>query len=408
MGRTADVVIVGAGIPGLALALELQQRKISTLLLDARKGVEAVPRGITLQPNGLGALDKLGVLERARQSGSQTRIFEIRGWDGELLLEADYGLLDHPHNYLLTVNASELALLLRYKAERSGAEVDWGARFHELIRNDGKVQGVSFEAEGGIDQVACSVVVGADGPQSQVRASMGAKVESRKYPDSFVVGLVGSVSGVEGRARQYQDPGKMLGIMPAGPEATYIFYSVGSRTFDEMKREGLEQFKAEISQVAPETSEAFASVAAWTKLAYFTPSYVKVDPWVGNGVALLGDSAHTFHPHAGQGLNLSLQDALVLADVIEKCIKSGDISANALEEYQTRQRMFAEVIGQHADYSARYALSSNWLVRILNRRALRKLQKNKKLLRQALELTAGVFDKKPGLVRLARIGGILP
>ncbi len=408
MERTADVVIIGAGIPGLALALELQQRKISTLLLDARKGVEAIPRGLTLQPNGLEALEKLGVLERARQAGSQTRIFEIRGWDGALLLEADYGLLDHPHNYLLTVNASELDVLLRYKAEQSGAEVHWGARFQDLVRNDGVVQGVSFQTERETEQVACSLVVGADGPQSQVRATIGAKVESRKYPDSFVVGLMGPVSGLEGRARQYQDPGKMLGLMPAGPEATYLFHCVGPRSFDEMKTQGLRQFKAEILEVAPETGEAFASVEAWTKLAYFTPSYVKVNPWVADGVALLGDSAHTFHPHAGQGLNLSLQDALVLAEVIEKCLKSGDASARALQEYQTRQQMFAEVIGRHADYSARYALSNNWLVRRLNRRALRRLQRNPELLKQALELTAGVFEKKPGLIRLGRIGGILP
>lgn len=408
MERTADVVIIGAGIPGLALALELQQRKISTLLLDARKGAEAIPRGLTLQPNGLETLDRLGVLDRVRQAGSQTRIIEVRGWNGELLLEADYGLLEHPHNYLLTVDASQLDLLLRYKAEQSGAEVHWGTRFQDLIRDNGQLQGVSFEAERQSGQVGCSMVVGADGPQSLVRASMGAKVKSRKYPDSFVVGLIGAVSGLEGRARQYQAPGKMLGLMPAGPGTTYFFHCVGSRSFDEMKREGLEPFKAEILQAAPETSEAFGPVAAWTRLAYFTPSYNRVDPWVDQGVALLGDSAHTFHPHAGQGLNLSLQDALVLAEVIEKYLKSGDTSAAALGEYQAKRQMFAEVIGRHADYSARYALSGNWLIRRLSRRALRRLGKNQKLLKQALELTAGVFDKKPSLLRLARIGGILP
>jgi len=56
----------------------------------------------------------------------------------------------------------------------------------------------------------------------------------------------------------------------------------------------------------------------------------QVDPWVGNGVALLGDSAHTFHPHAGQGVNLSLQDALALADVIADALNAGDTSAKRL------------------------------------------------------------------------------
>jgi 6-methylpretetramide 4-monooxygenase len=403
------VAIVGAGVTGLALALALREKNISTILLDARRNVEVASRGVTLQPNGLEALDKLGVLDRVREGGSEARIFEIRNPEGKLLLEADYGLLNHPQNYLLTVNASDLDLALRYKAEQSGAEVVWGATFQNLVgSNDGKVEGVSFQTDEGNDQVSAKVVVGADGAQSRVRSSMGVKVETKKYEDSFITGLAGPVTGLEGRARQYQDPGIMLGVMPTGPEATYFFYSVGSRSFDEIKKAGIERVKQELTQLAPEAGNAFAGIQAWTKLAYFTPTYVKVDRWVDNGVVLLGDAVHTFHPHAGQGLNLSFQDALVLADVIEKASKTGDTSAKALMEYQTRQKMYADVIGMHADYSARYALSRNWLIKRLNRRAMKKLNKDKNLLRETLEIVAGVFQKKPSLIKLARIGGLLP
>src|SRR5438552_19191403 len=76
----ADVVIVGAGIAGSALALELQKRNISTLLLDRRKGLDATPRGITFQPNGLEALEKIGVLDSVQQMGSAERILEVRDW----------------------------------------------------------------------------------------------------------------------------------------------------------------------------------------------------------------------------------------------------------------------------------------------------------------------------------------
>ncbi len=407
MGRSTDVAIIGAGIAGLALAVALQERKISTVLLDGRRSVDTTPRGLTLQPNGMEALDKLGVLDKTRKTGSQASVFEIRSWNGELLLEADYGLLDHPHNYLLTVNSSELDVLLRYMVEKTGAEFVWGARFQDLVRNDGRVEGVTFETNGETDQITASVVVGADGPQSRVRDAIGSKTEAHKYPDAFLVGLVGPVEGLEGRARQYQHPRKMLGIMPMGP-ATYLHHCVGPRSFEEVKRLGLDQFRAEVTEAAPEMEDALRSVEAWARFAYFMPSRIRVERWVDNGVALLGDSAHTVHPHSGQGLNLSLQDALVLAEVIENCVKTGDFSAKALREYQSKRELYADVIGRHAHYAATYALSQHWLVRWLNRRALRKLQKNQKLLKQALELTAGVFEKKPGLFTLARIGGILP
>src|SRR2546430_10327529 len=163
----------------------------------------------------------------------------------------------------------------------------------------------------------------------------------------------------------------MLEIMPAGPGATYIFYCVGNRSFEELKKEGLEHFKDEVTQAASELTHAFGTMEAWTRIAYFTPSFVRVDPWVGNGVALLGDSAHTFHPHAGQGVNLSLQDALALADVIADALGAGDPSAKRLSHYQSSRKMFADVIGQHAHYTSTYALSNNWLIKRLNRRALK-------------------------------------
>ena len=404
----ADVVIIGAGIAGSALAFELQKRNISTLLLDRRRGLDSTPRGITFQPNGLEALEKIGVLDSILRMGSAERILEVKDWNGEVLLEADYGLLEHPQNYIMTADAVQVEHLLGYKAEDLGARTVWNTRFQEIIWDNGIAQGVRCEVEGGPSEIKASIVVGADGPQSRVRESIGAATKTKKYSDSFMVGLIGPVSELKDRARQYQAPGKMLGIMPAGPGATYIFYSVGNRSFEDLKKDGLGNFKAEVTQAAPELADAFGAMEAWTRIAYFTPSFIKVDPWVGNGVSLLGDSAHTFHPHAGQGVNLSLQDALALAGVIADALSAGDTSAMKLSQYQSSRKMFADVIGQHAHYTSTYALSNNWLIKRLNRRALRKMQNNPKLMKAALEITAGIFTKKPGVIEQARIGGILP
>jgi 2-polyprenyl-6-methoxyphenol hydroxylase-like FAD-dependent oxidoreductase len=355
----------------------------------------------------LAVLEKLGALSRAKEVGSASQILEVKSWAGEVLLEADYGLLEHPQNYLLTANATEVERLLVYLAEKAGAKVLWGSSFQELTMTEGKVDGVVFETDGVTDQIQASVVVGADGPQSRVRASIGVDVKTKKYPDSFLVGLAGPTN-LEGRARQYQHPGKMLGIMPSGPEATYFFYCVGPRSFESVKKEGLASFRAEVVQAAPEMADAFTGVEAWTRMAYFTPSFIQVDRWVGNGVALLGDSAHTIHPHAGQGVNLALEDAVALGETIDKCRVAGDFSQASLLEYEKARKVRAEVIGKHANYTVTYALSDNWLIKRLNRRALLKLNKDKKLQKKALEITAGIFEKKPGLVTLAKIGGILP
>lgn len=406
--QKTDVVIVGSGIAGLALALELQKKGASTLLLDRRSRPETTPRGITFQPNGLEALDRIGVLDKVRRLGSTERILEVKDWTGELLLEADYSVLDHPQNYIMTANAADIEQVLSLEAENAGARMVWGAGFQEILWDNGVARGVRAKTGDGTTEINSSFVIGADGPQSKVRTSIGATVKTTKYDDSFVVGMVGPVRELGDRARQYQAPGRMLGIMPSGPLASYFFYCVGERSFDDLKREGVDKFRAEVTEAAPEMSDAFGNVEAWTKIAYFTPSFIRVDPWVGNGVALLGDSAHTFHPHAGQGVNLSLQDALALSEVISDAIEAGDSSAARLAAYQNQRKMYADVIGQHAHYTSTYALSKNWLIRRLNRRALKKMQKNRELMKRALEITAGVFTKKPGLIEEARMGGILP
>jgi len=409
------VAIVGAGVTGLALAIALRQNGLSCVLLDARRNVESIPRGLTLQPNGLEALDKLGLLNKVTNGGERVQNFEIRSLGGQLLLDADYGLLDHPQNYLMTVNTTDLDLALRYKAEQSGAEVVWGAAFLDLVRNDGTIQGLNYETKEGKETIGASIVVGADGAQSPVRNAMSSRVASKKYSDSFIVGLAGpgdnysrSNQTLRGKAREYQDPGVMLGLMPVGQNSTYFFYAVGSRSFDDIKKAGLPELQKELSKIAPESKEAFSSLQAWTRIGYFVPTYSKVDAWVGDGIALLGDSAHTFHPHAGQGQNLSLQDSLVLADVIRKANDAHNFSTGVLGEYEKRQKMYAEVIGMHADYSARFALSGNWMLKRLNMRVLKKLSRDRKLLKANLEIIAGIFQKRPGIIKLARMGGILP
>src|SRR5882672_8893070 len=173
LARYADVVVVGAGIAALALAIELQKKGISTILLERQKGPEGIPRGLTFQPNGLAVLEKLEALGRAKEVGSASQILEVKSWEGEVLLEADYSLLEHPQNYLLTANATEIERLLVYLAEKAGASVLWGTSFQEILLNGGQTEGVVYETEGGRDEIKAPLVVGADGPQSHIRTSMG-------------------------------------------------------------------------------------------------------------------------------------------------------------------------------------------------------------------------------------------
>src|SRR5437879_13242709 len=103
------------------------------VMLERERSPEGIRRGLSFQLNGLAVLEKLGALGRAKEVGSASQILEVKSWEGEVLLEADYGLLEHPQNYLLTANATEIERLLVYLAEKVGEQVLWGASFQEVM-----------------------------------------------------------------------------------------------------------------------------------------------------------------------------------------------------------------------------------------------------------------------------------
>src|SRR2546429_2871600 len=102
-----DIAIVGGGVGGLALGCALAE-KYHVLIIEARPRIIPSKRGLSLQANGLEALQKLDLLERVTSIGVKTRHVEWYEISGNLLADLDYSIMDHPYNYVLTLVPSEL------------------------------------------------------------------------------------------------------------------------------------------------------------------------------------------------------------------------------------------------------------------------------------------------------------
>src|SRR2546427_1626640 len=101
-----DIVIVGGGVGGLALGYALAD-KYSVLIIEARPRIVPSKRGLSLQANGLEALQKLDLLERVAPIGVKTSHIAWYEIGGNLLADLDYSILDHAYSYILTLVPSE-------------------------------------------------------------------------------------------------------------------------------------------------------------------------------------------------------------------------------------------------------------------------------------------------------------
>jgi len=385
-----DVVIVGAGIGGLALGCALASNGRKTCVLEGRPRVTPSKRGLTLQPNGLETLQKLGLLDQVVRIGAKTTRLTWLEIGGGPLVTFDYSILDHPHNYLLTVVPSELELVLRKAFSSRGGMIYDSTFFREILRTRFG-QAIKAERNGSPVEFSAKIIIGADGENSRVRQALGIPAHVRKYPDDFLFMLAGPVASFQIEARQYVARGKMAGFFPTRA-STYIFYYLPGRRLQQFKSQKLESFLNELANIEPEVSDFLGSLRSWEDITHVSARRIDVNSWVADGAALLGDAVHALDPSWAQGANMALQDAAALSSTIERCFALDDFSANVLKNYERMRRKQAEFVQREAERTAQLTATENSFYYWLGKRVLKRAGRNTELMRIALQASCGLTD----------------
>jgi len=203
--------------------------------------------------------------------------------------------------------------------------------------------------------------------------------------------LIGPVDAIRQEARQYFTRGKMLGLYPT-PTSTYVFYYLPKRKFNDLRSRGLESFKKELGKIEPEVSDSLDNLHSWEDVSHAAAKRVDVENWVLDRAALMGDAVHALDPAWAQGANLTLQDAAVLADTIERCFQSGDFSASALRPYELARRKHARFVQDQSERTAQVTTTENRSYFWLGKRLIRKTGADRRLMEIALKASSGLTD----------------
>jgi 2-polyprenyl-6-methoxyphenol hydroxylase-like FAD-dependent oxidoreductase len=331
LGGVDRIVVVGAGIGGLAASIILSRGGAHVTLVERSERASEVGAALALQANGMAVLDRLGLLGRVAAESSRIDRMDIRTTTGRLLLSSampDFGGgLDHA----LAVRRTVLhRLLLDAATSSDGVETRFGCK---VVRADADGSVTLDCSSQGVAPVIlrADLVVGADGAGSAVRGT-GGFVSRVSQGSTYVRTLV---SGrLNGPLAEYWTPLGSFGHAPLGNNAAYVWAAADAAAVrDAVTRRHLAAFVRAWAAVLP-LAVKLGSVASFDDLLINTVRRVDCRRWFSGRLVLLGDAAHAMAPNLGQGANSALVDAVVLADAL---VGAPSVE-EALRRYDERRR----------------------------------------------------------------------
>ncbi|SEA26349.1 MULTISPECIES: FAD-dependent monooxygenase [unclassified Mycobacterium] len=352
---TAPVVIVGAGLGGLAAAIALQQSGRHAIVVDKTRELGEVGGPLGISPPTLRLFGEWGMLEQFNRISSATRYFETHDQAGHVESVADYAAIPEigsEHGRFgyadaelspRTVHRADLHALMVAHLGRD--RVRLRHQLTGLVEHDDHVD-LTF-ADGAV--IPTQLVIGADGLRSTVRGLFSD--DSINYCGSVIFRAVSPVDCLgarpNDRLRSWHsaDDARHVIAMPvrAGRQVA-VDATLG---IDEPPLH-LWSARADLAALARQFDDFETVVGQLIRGAagpvYMHPVYDR-DPiarWTTARVALLGDAAHPMTPFGGQGANQAIQDGAELARQLTDA-QDGDVAA-ALQRYQAvRTAQTAEI-----------------------------------------------------------------
>lgn len=363
MAAPLDVLVVGAGPTGLALAAQLCAYGIPFRVVDRSLDRVRESRALVVQPRTLEALAGFGVTDELVARGNPA--IRIRMHLPKRVIRIplfDIGLTDTAYPFLLFLSQAETESVLSAHLSARDVVVERGT---ELVRLEQKGSYVACHlrhGDGTEEVVEARYVVGCDGAHSAVRAQAGIGFDGYAYPQTFLLADL-EVDGLEpGAVHTYMSGEGMLFFFPLGSPATWRL----------------------LTMRPPEAPDAEVTLESLQQLAdrYSTERLTLRDPvWMtdfrlhnrgathyrAGSCFLVGDAAHIHSPAGGQGMNTGIQDALNLGWKLALCCR-GEAPDELLDTYEAERAPVGRSVLRFTDRAFTFGTSRHPLVRLARTR----------------------------------------
>jgi 2-polyprenyl-6-methoxyphenol hydroxylase-like FAD-dependent oxidoreductase len=359
-----DVLIIGAGPTGLALACQFVRYGIDFVMIEKREGVTAYSKALGVHARTLEIYEQLGLAQQAvEQRAIAGKARMLKG--GEVRAELDLsnlgvGLTAYP--YVLFLEQSKNERLLNDYLTRNGKIVHWQTELVSFSQTEENVTAQVKTADGISETIEAQYLIGCDGPKSPVRHALGLGFGGSTFERLFYVADAQIDWKLPHDALQVcltQD--SLLVFFPLKGENRYRI--VG--TFpEEFSKDEDDILYAEIEQRIQLEAQFELHIHDVEWFSTYKVHSRHVSQFSKGRCFLAGDAAHVHTPVGAQGMNTGIQDGYNLAWKLAFVLK-GKADKTILETYNQERLENAKHLLQTTDRAFDVAAGPNWLMAFL-------------------------------------------
>lgn len=354
-----DVLVVGAGPTGLALAAQLQSFGTSFQIVDRAPDQVHESRTLAVQPRTLETLAGFGLAERLIERGNPAVSLHLHAGDRVTALSLfDIGVDDTAFPFLLFASQAETEAVLNTHLADRGVLVERGVEFTGLVDRGDDVRCELRHLDDRRETVTAEYVVGCDGARSQVRASAGIGFPGSAYPQTFVLADLPATGLDQGLVHAFLGPAGMALFFPLDHPAPWRLLAplprrvapvAGSPTRDDLQ------------SLADGCTAGVVRVGDPVWSTYFRIHRRHAATYRSGRVFVAGDAAHVHSPAGAQGMNTGIQDAANLGWKLA-LVTGGWARPELLTTYEDERRPVGTTVLRFTDRAFRIATSTSPLV----------------------------------------------
>jgi len=318
-----SVAVVGAGVAGAATAIGLAQLGVPVTVFETVAQPQPIGAGLLLQPTGQQVLAHLGLLDSALAHGARLDRLHGDTAGGRTVLNLRYSRFS-PDAFGLGLQRGVLMGLLWQRLQALGVPWHCGVTVAGWAESP---EGVRLKGERDADLGVFDAVLLADGSFSRLRAQLageGGRVRADAFPWGALWAVLPQPHGfpaIELRQR-FRSARQMLGLMPVGrawdsaPASTpgiNLFWSLPLAEMPDLDQLDLRAWKRPLLELLPWVEPLLDGLRDAHQLRPARYADVRLQPKHRGAVLAIGDAAHGMSPQLGQGANMALIDAQVLA-----------------------------------------------------------------------------------------------